>query len=150
LQPRDDVAALTAAGIIIIAQDQAPSFEQPCVCYENKRCTIYAKRPKGCADFRCRVLVRLEKRELSATAAMAIVEDTVRERDRVRDELRSLTGATRASLVQLCREWQEFIGGSNPVTWAPQHQQTLIRYGALLRRFKRDFGMMSAAASKDR
>jgi Fe-S-cluster containining protein len=50
-------------------------FEQPCACFQRMRCTVYAQRPKACVDYRCMLLKRVEKGEITPAFAQARIDE---------------------------------------------------------------------------
>src|SRR5215471_5663276 len=140
LQPHDDIAALRDAGVTILAKDDTSVFLQPCVCYENKLCGIYARRPQPCINYKCKLLKRYENNKVTSAQAFEIVESAVSHRDRVRSELQSLTGASTTSVYRLFQTFQRARGSMDPTSWTKQHAQTLLQYVALQHRLTRFFG----------
>ena len=55
--------------------DGAVGFRLPCRLYQNGCCTAYSHRPSACRTYRCVLLRRLERGNVTLERALAIVSD---------------------------------------------------------------------------
>jgi hypothetical protein len=75
LQKGDDAARLRSLGLTIEQKGKKLRFLQPCSCFDGTRCRIYSERPVRCRTFECRLLRRVEAREVPLPAALKTVEE---------------------------------------------------------------------------
>lgn len=61
----DEIPGLRRSGLLIVESEAGPSFRQPCLCYQDDHCTVYAERPRSCRGYRCKLLDRYESGELT-------------------------------------------------------------------------------------
>lgn len=61
-------------------------FLQPCNKYCDG-CTIYSKRPKQCASFKCGLLQSVEKRELNFDSAIEIINEVNQKKNAIEKKL---------------------------------------------------------------
>ncbi len=61
-------------------------FLQPCMNYCNG-CSIYSKRPKNCADFKCGLLKSVEQKELDFDAALEIINMVKQRKSAIEEKL---------------------------------------------------------------
>jgi Fe-S-cluster containining protein len=66
----DEVPAVRRLGLPIVETEEGPTFPQPCLCYRNDRCTVYAERPSACRAFRCKLLKAYEAGAVSWDESM--------------------------------------------------------------------------------
>jgi len=66
------------------------SFTQPCRQLRDTRCGIYADRPTRCRRFECELLKRVDRGEVSATAAAGCIDSVRLRSEIVRSLLRGL------------------------------------------------------------
>jgi Fe-S-cluster containining protein len=69
LQRSDDVKRLAALGVELFPKGRKRAFAQPCACLVNGLCSIYTDRPARCRAFDCATLKRLQRGEITVTAA---------------------------------------------------------------------------------
>lgn len=84
MQPGDSPAELGRLGMKIRCRDGAFHMEQPCAALQERRCTIYDRRPSRCRLFHCRQLRRVEAGESTEAAAMAVILETRAQADETR------------------------------------------------------------------
>jgi hypothetical protein len=98
LKPDDEITPLEAAGINIIldsnsdglatgrqlavveganVSNSGPIFEQPCAAHKNCACIVYAHRPQHCRTYRCEMLKRFERGDISHEIALEIINKTI-------------------------------------------------------------------------
>ena len=77
LEPEDEIAPLMAAGIAIYSENDANMFKQPCPAHKNCSCTVYENRPKNCRSYKCELLKRFERGDMSREAAAEIISKVV-------------------------------------------------------------------------
>jgi uncharacterized protein len=77
LEPEDEVAPLMAAGINICSEGDASMFKQPCAAHRNCACTVYANRPKYCRSYKCELLKKFERGDISYEPAREIINTVV-------------------------------------------------------------------------
>ena len=76
LRPEDRLAPLTAAGMKIAINHGQQIFTQPCAAHEEGQCTVYRDRPKVCRSYRCELLKRFTRGDISHDIAMEVIEKT--------------------------------------------------------------------------
>ena len=59
-----------STGLIVNEKLGKFSFDQPCKFYCNNQCSIYIQRPPVCTNFRCQLLKKLNKDEISLEVAL--------------------------------------------------------------------------------
>ena len=89
LESTDDVVALQAAGLAVVAHENGPTFNQPCACYQNGSCRIYGQRPSSCSGYHCILLQRYERNDISFEDARSVIERTLRRRQALYEQLES-------------------------------------------------------------
>jgi hypothetical protein len=60
-------------GLDVFSHEGWPAFHLPCTRLDGAHCTVYERRPRVCAAFRCRLLRRLHDGEVGLDEALAIV-----------------------------------------------------------------------------
>jgi Fe-S-cluster containining protein len=78
LQRGDDAKQFTKLGVELFRKGRKAAFAQPCACLVGGLCKIYADRPKRCAAFDCALLMRVQRDELSAAAALKKIAEAKR------------------------------------------------------------------------
>ena len=84
MQPGDVPAELGKLGLKIRCRDGEYYMEQPCSGLQEKRCTVYDRRPVRCRLFNCQQLGRLESGETTEAEAMAMIIETREQVEKVR------------------------------------------------------------------
>jgi hypothetical protein len=77
LKPDDEITPLKAVGINIYSDSDANMFKLPCAAHKNCTCTVYANRPKDCRLYKCELLKRFERDDISHEAALEIINKVV-------------------------------------------------------------------------
>jgi hypothetical protein len=90
LQRGDDVERLTAQGLALFSKGRKRAFSQPCACWVDGLCQIYAGRPARCRTFECRLLQRVQRGERTEAAARKVITRARREADEVLRIVRAL------------------------------------------------------------
>ena len=86
----DDVDALKAEGLRIVAGSK-PRFAQPCAALcKDCTCRIYARRPQQCRAFDCALLLRVRSGETGSECAERLIRRTRKQAARVRQLLEGL------------------------------------------------------------
>lgn len=75
----------------------------PCAALQDRACIIYPHRPARCKEYRCRLLERYEKGEISFAEAAKVVVQTVKHKARVKAAFRAATDGEDVPLRQLYR-----------------------------------------------
>ena len=74
LKPDDEIAPLKAVGINIVSDNDLTVFKLPCAALKNCACTVYANRPQRCQTYKCELLKRFERDEISQQSAVEIID----------------------------------------------------------------------------
>jgi uncharacterized protein len=74
LKPNDETAPLKAAGIKIVSDNDLTVFKLPCAALRNCACTVYANRPQRCRTYKCELLKRFERDDISQQSAVEIID----------------------------------------------------------------------------
>jgi len=90
LRAGDDAGRLRELGLSLAKKGSKLAFAQPCACFDDKLCRIYADRPKRCRTFECGLLKRVAADELVANAALKTISAAKIQAEKVRDLLRQL------------------------------------------------------------
>jgi len=61
----DEHGDAEAAGLALVRVDERLGFLQPCPCFAEGACTIYARRPAPCRRYRCATLQALEAGDIA-------------------------------------------------------------------------------------
>jgi uncharacterized protein len=120
LRAGDDAERLAELGLSLAKKGSKLAFAQPCACFDGKRCTIYADRPKRCRTFECGLLKRVQDGELDADAALKTIAYTKHKAEKVRVLLRQL-GQKDESLAMTKRYAQAM---SAPIDLSDHESQT--------------------------
>lgn len=87
LKEGDQPIPLQAGGIQILKKGDASYFKQPCLAYQQNCCQVYADRPANCQRYRCALLKKYERGEVSWDDARQRI-DRVRElKSRLKSEM---------------------------------------------------------------
>lgn len=73
LKPDDEVAPLKAVGMNIVSDKDLTVIKLPCAAHKNCTCTVYANRPQVCRTYKCKLLERLERDDVSQQSALEII-----------------------------------------------------------------------------
>jgi hypothetical protein len=115
----DDPLALVQEGLILKGSGRQQSFDQPCTCFVNGRCTIYLSRPQRCRRFDCHTLKQAQKGEISMQVALRRIRDALTDSSRVRELLRALGNEDEP--LPLTRQYQAVM--SQPMDLALGEEQ---------------------------
>lgn len=90
LQPSDNLESLAQLGLHPLKRGQSFRIPQPCPALQGTLCTIYSERPSYCRQFECRLLQKVNARQLSLAQAERVVAEAKRRAQTVRDWVREL------------------------------------------------------------
>lgn len=111
-----DVAMLVGTPVTVKNPEAEPFFSQPCAAF-NGCCSIYTARPSICRSFRCSLLRRLEKGDVSTEDARRIIRITLDMRDRAIASMRQHLAVDDLSFLGLRKRLAELNsedGGASP------------------------------------
>jgi uncharacterized protein len=138
----DAWAPLQAAGIEIRTTGPKPSFAQPCGAHHLGRCQVYEHRPANCQTYRCELLKKCERGDVSWHEAQQRIErvkalksSLAAEFDRIVPEAGPWPAAIVSSLVPTLSDFgtdRELLK-----TWAPVLLLTAALRDTLQRHFRR-------------
>jgi hypothetical protein len=151
LEPNDDITPLKAVGINIIAGNDLTLLKLPCTAHKNCTCTIYANRPQRCRTFKCKLLKRFERDDISQQSALEII-DKVKSLKNKMNELTLAAAATVQSGEEILALMKRCQTDSSIGTTKQECAQVLLKFGELqiyLDRFFREEAMF-APPSLDR
>jgi uncharacterized protein len=57
----------------LVVKGAITSFKQPCACFQNMQCTVYAQRPATCRGYSCKLLDQFRNGEVSLSEAHELV-----------------------------------------------------------------------------
>jgi uncharacterized protein len=97
LKSTDDIAALTTKGLQISVEAGSRALKQPCPAFKNCTCIVYADRPSTCRAYRCVLLQRIEKNQISREAARSIVRETISLLNDLREQMFRVSGDSELS-----------------------------------------------------
>jgi Fe-S-cluster containining protein len=66
----EEVALAEAWPVEMAKRADGISFKQPCGCFQEMRCTVYAQRPQTCVKYYCQLLGHLRQNEISQATAL--------------------------------------------------------------------------------
>ena len=69
------------------SQEKESGFDQPCAAHQSCACTIYQSRPAICKEYKCALLKAYEAQEASTEAALKLIGNCTRLRDKLRSTL---------------------------------------------------------------
>jgi uncharacterized protein len=130
LRPNDEIGALKIAGVNIVSDGDPNMFTQPCAAHKNCTCTIYANRPQDCRTYKCELLKKFERDEISHEAALEIIKKIVSLKNEV--EALAIAASTdmqsKEEVTLLMKRWWK-----NPSIGAAEqgYAQIFLKFGAL-------------------
>ncbi|CAJ0888635.1 hypothetical protein AMST5_03894 [freshwater sediment metagenome] len=71
---KEELEPLAATSVNVYRHADDFNFSLPCPALAENRCTVYASRPKTCAEFQCTLLKKLTRKQIALDAAMGIVD----------------------------------------------------------------------------
>src|SRR5947207_12643077 len=71
LEAADEAGKLRALGLAVSKRGR---FKQPCAALEGCHCRVYADRPSHCRKFECLLFKRVQKEDVPAGQALAIIK----------------------------------------------------------------------------
>ncbi len=90
LQRGDQAQRLRELGLSLHRKGGKTRLAQPCACFDGKLCRIYEDRPARCRSFACRLLKRVQEKEVRVPVALRRIDRARREAERVRQLVRAL------------------------------------------------------------
>jgi hypothetical protein len=130
LEPEDEVTPLMTAGVNIYFEANANMFKLPCAAHKNCTCTVYANRPKNCRSYKCELLKRFERGDISRQAAQEIVTKVVSLKNEV-NELAlaaSINTQSKEDMALLLKRWSRNASIS---TTERGYAHVFLKFGAL-------------------
>ena len=88
----DEVALAETWPVKMAKRADGISFKQPCGCFQQMRCSVYAQRPQTCVQYCCKLLGRLRQNEISQAAALKRVATARELFDQVEARLPAASG----------------------------------------------------------
>ena len=82
-----------------------PRFNLPCRHLQGTRCSVFARRPSPCAEFRCELLKRFEAGRISKADAIGLVQEV----KQMVDELQPLMPKSEGPITP--RRWGNLLEG---------------------------------------
>jgi Fe-S-cluster containining protein len=138
----DDAAGLAAKGVDLFDLGQKKGFALPCTQLVGGCCAVYAVRPAMCRAYRCKLLQRHDRGEVTTAQAKSLI-DAIHAFDApgtIRPGLKALTGGRGRSLSELLALAHQGIAGSeDPAMLRKRHGSLLLRAINLIRLLQRDF-----------
>lgn len=115
-------------------------LKQSCHYYSKGLCSIYyAGRPHSCINYRCQVLKRYTRDEITLQQALDEIRATVRRINLIKAKMQAQAGVTARNLTDLFKIWTTSQGGCY-TEWSPDHSVILREYYDLLSHLRRTFG----------
>jgi Fe-S-cluster containining protein len=151
LKPDDEVAPLKAVGINIVSDNDLTVLKMPCAAHKNCTCTVYANRPQVCRTYKCKLLMKFERDDISQQSALEIINKV----KSLKNEMNALafaastTAQSGEEIILLMKRCQTDRGIGTP---KQDYAHVLLKFGELqiyLDRFFREEAMF-APASPDR
>jgi len=144
LIPEDDDARLQANGFVVFMNKDKRAFRLGCHHHQERRCTLYQSwRPDVCGSFKCKLLQRMERDEISLEQARATVDEALDHSAQVRAQLDALPGVTYQNVISAYAKGKK---AEQPDTLPEGFNQAVLNYLALQIRFDRFFRPPRAAA----
>jgi hypothetical protein len=147
LKPDDEVAPLKAVGINIVSENDLTVFKLPCAALKNCACTVYANRPQRCRTYKCELLKRFERDDISQQSALEII-DKVKSLKKEMNALASAASTTAQSGEEVILLMKRCQTDPNIGTRKQDYAHVLLKFGELqiyLDRFFREEAMFAPA-----
>ena len=87
-----EVALAESWPVEMVRHEAASGFKQPCGCFQDQRCTVYAQRPQTCVNYRCQLLRGLGQGEITQAVALERVAQARGLFEKLQLQLPSATG----------------------------------------------------------
>ncbi len=148
LKPDDEITPLKAVGINFVYENDVTVLKQPCAAHKNCTCAVYANRPQACRVYKCKLLKRFERDDISQQSALEIINKV----KSLKNEMNALALAASTTaqsgeeiilLMKRCQTAQS-IG-----TTKQDYAQILLKFGELqiyLDRFFREEATFAPAS----
>jgi Fe-S-cluster containining protein len=147
LKPDDEVAPLKAVGINIVSDNDLTVLKLPCAAHKNCTCTVYANRPQVCRTYKCKLLKRFERDDISQQSALEIV-NKVKSLKNEMDELAFAASTTVQSGDKIISLMKKCQTDPNIGKRKQDYAHILLKFGELqiyLDRFFREEAMFAPA-----
>jgi Fe-S-cluster containining protein len=107
LKPDDEVTPLKAAGINFVSNGDSNEFKQPCAAHKNCTCAVYANRPQECRTYKCELLKRFERNDISHGSALEIINKMISLKNEVNALARAASTNTQSAeeINSLIKKW---------------------------------------------
>lgn len=126
LQATDSAPALKQLGFRIQHKKRYDFFEQPCVAFKNRCCSVYQERPNRCREFQCHQLKLLAHGETTEEEVLKKIREAQSKIDVIKELLYDL-GPTN-SKKPLLQQYQQIV--ADPIDSSVE--QALIEKRSLL------------------
>ena len=130
MEPEDEIPPLMAASINIYWEGNANKFKLPCAAYKNCICTVYGNRPKNCRMYKCELLKRFERGDISHQAAQEIINKVVSLNNEVNALAleASINTQSKEEISLLLKRWW---GNPSIGTTRQDYAHVFLKFGAL-------------------
>ena len=147
LKPDDEFGPLKAIGINIISENDLTVFKLPCAALKNCACAVYANRPQRCRTFKCELLKRFERDDISEQSALEII-NKVKSLKKEMNALAFAASTTAQSGEEIILLMKKCQTDPNIGTRKQDYAYVLLKFGELqvyLDRFFREEAMFAPA-----
>ena len=150
LKPDDEITPLKAVGINIVSDSESNAFKQPCAAHKNCTCTVYANRPQECRRYKCELLKRFERDDISHEAALEIINKMISLKNEVKALALAASTNTQSAeeiIVLMKRCWRDPSIGATKQGYA----HVFLKFVTLqiyLDRFFREEAMFAPASPR--
>ena len=109
LKQDDKVAPLKAVDIKFISNEDSNEFKQPCAAHKNCTCTVYRDRPQECRAYKCELLKRFERNDISYKFALEIINKMISLKNEVNALARAASTNTQSAeeIILLMKKWSK-------------------------------------------
>jgi len=133
IYPEDDKSLLTKCGITVRKRGDRRFFILPCHHLHERKCAIYTSwRPSICSRFKCKVLKRLEKGEISFMQGLEIINMTLQHLTKLRQQIQPGGYTKPTNIAKMFEAWKK--RQENP------DAAVMLNFAAFQFRLSRDFG----------
>jgi uncharacterized protein len=145
LKPDDDIAPLKAVGINIVSDNDLTLFKLPCAALKNCACAVYANRPQRCRTYKCELLKRFERDDISQQSALEIINKT----KSLKNDMNALAIAASTTAEEIILLMKKCQTDPSIGTTMHDYAYVLLKFGELqiyLDRFFREEAMFAPAS----
>lgn len=122
-----DVTMLAGTPVSLQGSDGEPFFSQPCAAFDGC-CSIYERRPSNCRGFRCSLLHRHDRGEVSTDEARRIIRITIDMRNRALAAIRRRHAVDGLSFPEMQAQLSELSDAAESAS--SEHMEMLLDVGA--------------------